>query len=57
MDKDLGSVEPGKVADLALFDGSPTSDISAIRKARWVMKDGVIYLPTELYRELGIRAE
>lgn len=57
MDKDLGSVEPGKLADLALFDGDPIADINAIRKASWVMKDGVIYLPAELYTALGIRAE
>ena len=57
MDKDLGSVEAGKLADLALFDGNPVANISVIRKARWVMKNGVIYLPSELYTELGIREE
>jgi len=57
MDQELGSIEAGKLADLALFDGDPTADISNIRKARLVMKDGVIYRPAELYTELGIRPE
>lgn len=56
-DKELGSIEAGKLADLALFDGDATADISVIRKPRWVMKDVVIYLPSELYAELGIRAK
>jgi hypothetical protein len=36
---------------------NPVANISVIRKARWVMKNGVIYLPSELYTELGIREE
>jgi imidazolonepropionase-like amidohydrolase len=55
MDKDLGSIAPGKLADLVLVDGDPTKNISDIRKTAFVVKDGVIYKPSELYSELGVK--
>ena len=54
MDKDLGSITPGKLADLVLVDGDPTQNISDIRKTAAVVKDGVLYYPKELYTELGV---
>jgi imidazolonepropionase-like amidohydrolase len=55
LDKDLGSIAPGKLADLVLVDGDPTKNISDIRKTVLVVKDGVIYKPSELYSELGVK--
>ncbi len=54
MDRDLGQVRQGKLADLVLIDGDPTKDISDVRKVALTVKDGVIYDPAELYREMGI---
>ena len=54
MDKDLGSIAPGKLADLTLVDGNPAADIHDIRKTVLVVKDGVLYQPAELYSELGV---
>ncbi|MGA6987828.1 MAG: amidohydrolase family protein, partial [Terriglobales bacterium] len=54
LDKDLGSITPGKLADLTLVDGDPTANISDIRKTILVVKDGVLYRPAELYAELGV---
>jgi imidazolonepropionase-like amidohydrolase len=54
MDKDLGLVRPGKLADLVLIDGDPTKDIAEVRKVALTIKDGVLYDPAELHRELGI---
>jgi imidazolonepropionase-like amidohydrolase len=54
MDKDLGQVRPGKLADVVLIDGDPTKVISDVRKVALTVKDGVIYQPAELYREMGI---
>ncbi len=54
LDKEFGSIAPGKLADLVLVDGNPADNISDIRKTVLVVKDGVIYKPAELYTELGV---
>ena len=41
--KDLGSVEPGKLADVVAVDGNPLDDIKLMQNVAFVMKDGVIY--------------
>jgi len=51
----LGSVSPGKRADLLLVEGDPTENISDIRHIALVLKDGVAYYPAEIYETLGIR--
>ena len=37
---EVGSLEPGKRADLLAVDGDPTSDILALREVRLVVRDG-----------------
>ena len=54
LDKDLGSIAPGKLADLILVDGNPAANISDIRKTILAVKDGVLYNSAELYAELGV---
>ncbi|PYS96514.1 MAG: amidohydrolase [Acidobacteria bacterium] len=41
--KDLGSLETGKIADLAVIDGDPLADIRQSEKVTLTMKDGVLY--------------
>ena len=50
----LGSLEPGKLADLILVDGDPSLRIEDIRNIDMVMKDGVLYDPETLYAALGV---
>jgi imidazolonepropionase-like amidohydrolase len=40
---DLGSIEPGKLADLTFVDGDPLQNIKDLRRVRRVMKDGLVY--------------
>jgi imidazolonepropionase-like amidohydrolase len=42
MGDSLGTIEPGKIADVVLLDADPLQDIKNIRKIRMVMKDGVV---------------
>ena len=54
LDRDLGLIRPGMLADLVLIDGDPGKEIADVRKTALTIKDGVLYRPEELYRELGI---
>lgn len=44
---DLGTIEPGKLADIVAVPGNPLQDISVMRKVSFVMKDGVVYKQEE----------
>ncbi|MBI3447538.1 MAG: amidohydrolase family protein [Acidobacteria bacterium] len=54
LDKDLGSVEAGKLADVILVDGKPSESISDIRRVSLVVKDGAVFDPAAMYREVGV---
>ena len=53
-DAELGSITAGKIADVVLVDGHPEENISDVRKTVLVVKDGAIYKPAELYKQLGV---
>lgn len=55
-DKELGTIAPGKLADLILVDGDPALRISDIRRTSLVLKDGKIFDPATLYGSIGVRA-
>jgi imidazolonepropionase-like amidohydrolase len=39
----IGTLEPGKLADIIGVPGDPTKDVKALERVRFVMKGGVIY--------------
>ncbi len=54
-DGELGSVAPGKLADLILIEGDPTQRIGDIERVSLVVKDGAVYEPAALYKTIGVR--
>jgi imidazolonepropionase-like amidohydrolase len=47
-ERDIGSLEAGKLADLVLLEGDPTADIANARRVRLVMRGGATYGRAEL---------
>ncbi|MGC1160204.1 MAG: amidohydrolase family protein, partial [Acidobacteriaceae bacterium] len=54
MDDELGSIVPGKLADLDLIAGDPVAKIANVRNVVLTIKDGNLYYPSELDAALGI---
>lgn len=48
MEKELGTIEAGKLADLVVLDADPLADITNIRKVRTVVRDGRVIDPKTL---------
>ncbi len=42
-EKDLGTVEAGKLADVVAVPGDPVADISLMKRVTFVMKEGAVY--------------
>jgi imidazolonepropionase-like amidohydrolase len=39
----IGTLEPGKYADIIAVDGNPLQDVTTLERVKFVMKDGVVY--------------
>ena len=55
-EKELGSITPGKYADIVLVDGDPIRHIQDVRKIETVIQSGNVLRPAELYPAMGISA-
>jgi imidazolonepropionase-like amidohydrolase len=54
-DKELGTVEAGKRADLAILDANPLDSIHNIRSVRFVITNGTMYNCGELWQSVGFK--
>jgi imidazolonepropionase-like amidohydrolase len=48
LEKEIGTVEKGKSADLLMVEGDPTIDVANLRKVRYVVRGGVVRSIEEL---------
>jgi imidazolonepropionase-like amidohydrolase len=55
MEKDSGTIEVGKRADVILVDGNPLENISDIRKVSAVFATGKMYQPSALWSSVGFK--
>ena len=52
VDKEVGTIEPGKRADLVILGGNPLENISNVRKTERVMQSGVLYDCASLWKSV-----
>jgi imidazolonepropionase-like amidohydrolase len=50
-----GSIAEGKDADLILLTSNPLEDVSAVRRATLVVKDGKLFRPDRLYEAVSVK--
>lgn len=55
LEKEAGTLEPGKRADLVILGANPLENISNIRRTEMVIKDGAIYDCAALWRSVGFQ--
>lgn len=52
LDAELGTIERGKRADLAVLDANPLDDIHNVRKVRWTISAGRMFDAASLWRSV-----
>ena len=49
---ELGSIAPGRLADLVVLDADPRADLANLSRASYVIRDGHTFRPAELMRSV-----
>jgi imidazolonepropionase-like amidohydrolase len=53
LERDAGTLAPGKLADLVILDADPLADIQNLSRTYRVIKDGRVFAPDELMRSIA----
>lgn len=54
MDRELGSIAPGKLADLVVIDGDPLARMADLRRVDLVVQGGRVFHGADLRRAMGL---
>jgi imidazolonepropionase-like amidohydrolase len=55
LEKEVGTIEPGKRADILILERNPLEDISNIRKIKFVVTQGRLFDCSELRKSVGFK--
>jgi len=55
LDRELGTIEPGKRADMILVEGNPLTNVSDLRRVKRVVANGRVYDPARLWESVGFK--
>jgi imidazolonepropionase-like amidohydrolase len=55
LERDSGTIEAGKRADLMIVNGDPLADIRELRKVTRVVANGRLYDSQKLWQSVGFR--
>jgi len=57
MEGEIGTLAPGKLADLVILDADPLADTMNLSRVHRVIKDGRVFVPDELIRSIAASRE
>ena len=53
MEREIGTLAPGKLADLVILNADPLANVMNLSKVHRVIKDGEVFVPEELIRSIA----
>ncbi len=56
LEREIGTLAPGKLADLVILDADPLADVMNLSRIHRVIKDGKVYVPDELMRSIAAKS-
>ena len=55
LENEVGTIEPGKRADIIVLDADPLENISNIRTVRFVVTQGRLFESARLWQSVGFK--